>query len=227
VWFVAERTSTGQLLGGVASHAGQTVQALQAWEAARAGRRSRAGGKRSSLATLAPLPDANYMEDMATRRTTIILSEEEDRLLRETSKREGVSQSELIRRGIRAVTSGYVRRPRHRTGWLKLILDTGGWLMALAGRAPWSEAMEDARRLIVPGLVLAEVDYHLRHRRRETWRILDEVASGEYAYEPPTRADLQRAIEIDRKFASVSLNSGSGSARARTRGRKPAGLGEP
>ncbi len=86
-----------------------------------------------------------------------------------------------------------------------LILDTGGWLMALAGRAPWSEAMEDARRLIVPGFVLAEVDYHLRHRRRETWRILDEVASGEYAYEPPTRADLQRAIEIDRKFASVGL----------------------
>ncbi len=53
-------------------------------------------------------------------RKNVILSEEEDRLLRETSKREGVSQSELIRRGIRAVTSGYVRRSRHRTGWLKL-----------------------------------------------------------------------------------------------------------
>ena len=86
-----------------------------------------------------------------------------------------------------------------------LILDTGGWLMALAGRAPWSEAMEDAGRLFVPGLVLAEVDYHLRHRRREMWRILDEVSSGEYAYEPPTTADLRRAIEIDRKFASAEL----------------------
>ncbi|MCI0572982.1 MAG: ribbon-helix-helix protein, CopG family [Myxococcaceae bacterium] len=60
------------------------------------------------------------MEDMDGRRTTVILSPEEDRLLREASKREGISQSELIRRGIRTVTSGYVRRRKSRTGWLEL-----------------------------------------------------------------------------------------------------------
>lgn len=60
------------------------------------------------------------MEDMENRRTTVILSAEEDRMLREASRKTGVSQSELIRRGIRAVASGYVRRAKPRTGWLTL-----------------------------------------------------------------------------------------------------------
>lgn len=61
---------------------------------------------------------------MASRRTTIILSEEEDRALREASRRQGVSQSELIRRGIRAVTSAYAARVKKpRTGWLELSAD--------------------------------------------------------------------------------------------------------
>ena len=40
------------------------------------------------------------MEDMASRRTTVVLTPEDERALRAASKREGVSQSELIRRGI-------------------------------------------------------------------------------------------------------------------------------
>ncbi len=48
-----------------------------------------------------------------------------------------------------------------------LILDTGGWLEALAGREPHAEAPEEATVLIVPGLVLAEVDYVLRGQRRD------------------------------------------------------------
>ncbi len=37
-----------------------------------------------------------------------------------------------------------------------LLLDTGGWLNALAGEEPWASAVEEAGDLIVPGLVLAE-----------------------------------------------------------------------
>lgn len=86
-----------------------------------------------------------------------------------------------------------------------LLLDTGGWLFALAGRPAFAEALESARRPIVPGLVLAEVDYHLRERRREMRRLLDEIGSGQYEYEPPTLGDLARARQIDQKFASLKL----------------------
>ena len=61
-----------------------------------------------------------YMEGMASRRTTVVLSAEDERALRATSKREGVSQSELIRRGIQRVTAAYRARSRELTGWLKL-----------------------------------------------------------------------------------------------------------
>jgi hypothetical protein len=59
-----------------------------------------------------------YMADMASR-TTVILDPEDERALREASKREGVSQSELIRRGIRMVTASY-RGGGPSTGWLEL-----------------------------------------------------------------------------------------------------------
>lgn len=60
------------------------------------------------------------MDGMASRRTTIILSPEDERLLQEASKREGISQSALIRKGIRAVTSAYRPKRRRLGGWLKL-----------------------------------------------------------------------------------------------------------
>jgi len=59
------------------------------------------------------------MVDMATR-TTVVLTPEDEAALREASRREGVSQSELIRKGIRAVTAPYRRRTRALTGWLEL-----------------------------------------------------------------------------------------------------------
>lgn len=86
-----------------------------------------------------------------------------------------------------------------------LLLDTGGWLEALAGEEPWARQVEDATELIVPGLVLAEVDYHLRHRRREMRRLLVDIERGAYRYEPPTNADLARARELDEKFKRVDL----------------------
>ena len=63
-----------------------------------------------------------YMEDMATqRRTTVVIPKEDESALRAAARAEGVSQSELIRRGIRAVTAAYRRsRPRPRTGLFKL-----------------------------------------------------------------------------------------------------------
>ena len=54
-------------------------------------------------------------------------------------------------------------------------------------------------------LVLAEVDYHLGRRQKDMRRLLTFLDSGAYAYEPPTTADLKRAVEIDRKFATVGL----------------------
>lgn len=59
------------------------------------------------------------MVDMP-RRTTVILSDEDELALKRASRAEGLSQSELIRRGIRAVTSSYRTRRRPLAGWLKL-----------------------------------------------------------------------------------------------------------
>ena len=60
-----------------------------------------------------------YMEDMALR-TTVVLTDEDEQALREASRREGVSQSELIRRGVRMVTAAYRRRGGPSVGWLRL-----------------------------------------------------------------------------------------------------------
>ena len=60
-----------------------------------------------------------YMEDMASR-TTVVLTEEDERALWEASRREGVSQSELIRRGVRMVTAAYRGRGGPSVGWLSL-----------------------------------------------------------------------------------------------------------
>lgn len=59
------------------------------------------------------------MVDMA-RRTTVVLRREEDDALRVASKAEGLSQSELIRRGIALVTAPYRKTRAPRVGWLRL-----------------------------------------------------------------------------------------------------------
>jgi Arc/MetJ-type ribon-helix-helix transcriptional regulator len=59
------------------------------------------------------------MVDMA-QRTTVVLSAEDERALRRASRAEGVSQSELIRRGIRLVTATARAHPRPTVGWLEL-----------------------------------------------------------------------------------------------------------
>jgi predicted nucleic acid-binding protein len=87
----------------------------------------------------------------------------------------------------------------------QIILDTGAWLLAAAGIEPYAAAVAESDEWIVPGLVLAEVDHHLRRRRRDFYRLLREVETGAYSYEPPTLDDLTRAAEIDRKFNQLSL----------------------
>ena len=86
-----------------------------------------------------------------------------------------------------------------------LILDTGGWLYALAGDEAYASALKDARPAIVPGLVLAEVDWHLRKRREDMARLLKDATVGAYAYEPMTFEDVGRAAEVDKKFADLGL----------------------
>ena len=86
-----------------------------------------------------------------------------------------------------------------------LLLDTGGWLLALAGVPEFSEALRGCSRAIVPGLVLAEVDWHLRARRKDMHRLLSEIEGGAYAYEPPTPGDVARAKQIDMKFRKLGL----------------------
>jgi predicted nucleic acid-binding protein len=84
-------------------------------------------------------------------------------------------------------------------------LDTGGWLYALAGDEAYATALREARPAIVPSLVLAEVDWHLRKRREDMGRLLKEVSQGAYAYEPMTLDDLARAAQVERKFADLGL----------------------
>ncbi len=86
-----------------------------------------------------------------------------------------------------------------------LVLDTSAWLSALAGVQPYAHEIEEASARYVPGLVLAEMDHLLRHRRGAMHRVLADVNDGFYAYEPPTAADLARAVEIDRRFDSLGL----------------------
>ena len=86
-----------------------------------------------------------------------------------------------------------------------VILDTGGWLYALAGDEAYASALRDARPAIVPALVLAEVDWHLRKRREDMGRLLKEVTQGAYAYEAVTLEDVERAAQVHKKFADLGL----------------------
>jgi predicted nucleic acid-binding protein len=95
-----------------------------------------------------------------------------------------------------------------------LVADTGGLLRGLAsdarGRAAWpayARALRGASRVIVPALVLAEVDYFLRSERAAMRKLVAEILDPgtTYELEPVTPADLVRALIIDAKFASLEL----------------------
>ena len=95
-----------------------------------------------------------------------------------------------------------------------LVADTGGLLRALARRPdgqpswpPYVAALQSASAVVVPALVLAEVDYFLRKERLAMRRLVAEIfdPSTRYELEPATPADVVRALHIDAKFDDLEL----------------------
>ncbi|HET7784943.1 MAG TPA: PIN domain-containing protein [Myxococcales bacterium] len=95
-----------------------------------------------------------------------------------------------------------------------LVADTGGLLRALArrpdGRAAWPEyedALRDASAVVVPALILAEVDYFLRTERTAMRKLIREIVdpATTYELEPVSASDLARALQLDAKFHQLQI----------------------
>lgn len=95
-----------------------------------------------------------------------------------------------------------------------IVADTGGLLRALArtrdGRASFPEyesVLTSASVIIVPGLVLAEVDYFLRENRAAMRKLVAEIfdPGTRYEYELPLPSDIVRALEFDARFKKLNL----------------------
>jgi predicted nucleic acid-binding protein len=95
-----------------------------------------------------------------------------------------------------------------------IVADTGGLLRALArapdGRPAWPDyeaALRSASAVIVPALILPEVDYFLSKERLAMRKLVAEILDPRtrYELELPTPADLARAIELDARFAQLGL----------------------
>ncbi|HXV61569.1 MAG TPA: type II toxin-antitoxin system VapC family toxin [Vicinamibacteria bacterium] len=104
-----------------------------------------------------------------------------------------------------------------------IIADTGGLLRALArgpdGRPSFPEyerALVDARLVLVPALVLAEVDYFLRGERPSMQKLVGEIFDPKtrYEYVPALPTDLVRALELDAKFKELGLGLVDGTVAA-------------
>ena len=104
-----------------------------------------------------------------------------------------------------------------------VIADTGGLLRALArtpGGQPsfpdYEKVLTSAAAVIVPGLVLAEVDYFLREDRKAMRKLMAEMfdPATRYEYELPLASDIARAVELDAKFQSLALGLVDGTVAA-------------
>ncbi len=104
-----------------------------------------------------------------------------------------------------------------------IIADTGGLLRALAstrnGRPSFPEyesVLTSASLVIVPGLVLAEVDYFLRENRAAMRRLVAEIfdPATRYEYELPLPSDIVRALELDARFKKLNLGLVDGTVAA-------------
>ncbi len=95
---------------------------------------------------------------------------------------------------------------------MALVLDTGPLLAALDAADPdharcatlLNESQED---LVVPALVLAELDYWC-HKRLSTdaWIVfLEDMLNGAYRLEAPSTAELERCKELQSKYADQAL----------------------
>lgn len=104
-----------------------------------------------------------------------------------------------------------------------IIADTGGLLRALARTSDGGPSFPDyeavltsASLVIVPGLVLAEVDYFLRENRGAMRKLVAELfdARTRYEYELPLASDIVRALEIDAQFKSLRVGLVDGTVAA-------------
>lgn len=104
-----------------------------------------------------------------------------------------------------------------------VVADTGGLLRALArtarGRPSFPEyeaALTSARFVVVPGLVLAEVDYFLRADRIAMRKLVAEIFDPRtrYEYELPLPSDIVRALELDARFKKLGLGLVDGTVAA-------------
>jgi uncharacterized protein len=95
-----------------------------------------------------------------------------------------------------------------------LVADTGGLLRALArgpnGRAAWPDyerALRNASAVIVPALILAEMDYFLRSERSAMRKLIREIVdpATTYELEPVSATDLARGLQLDAKFHELQL----------------------
>jgi predicted nucleic acid-binding protein len=94
-----------------------------------------------------------------------------------------------------------------------IVADTGGLARARpppAGQPSFPEyerILTSAAAVIVPGLVLAEVDYFLRGERKAMRRLIAEIfdPATRYEYVLPLPTDIARALELDAKFEGLDL----------------------
>ena len=92
------------------------------------------------------------------------------------------------------------------------MLDTGPLLAAIDAADPDHDACAaliiDAREdLVVPMLVLAELDYWCHKRLGpDVWiAFLDDLLAGAYRTEPPTVSDLERCRELQSTYRDLRL----------------------
>ena len=95
---------------------------------------------------------------------------------------------------------------------MALILDTGPLLAAIDASDPDHRACaglltDGSEDLVVPTLVLAELDYWCARRLGSgVWlTFLDDVIAGAYRVEPPTAADLERCRTLQDEYADLGL----------------------
>ncbi len=95
---------------------------------------------------------------------------------------------------------------------MALIIDTGPLLAALDTADPDHERSaaligDSPEDLIVPGLVLAELDYWCRRRLSvDAWLVfLEDLLAGSYRPEHPTNADLRRCNELERTYSDLGI----------------------
>ena len=104
-----------------------------------------------------------------------------------------------------------------------IVADTGGLLRALACTKEGQPSFPDYEKVlltavlvIVPSLVLAEVDYFLRENRIAMRKLVAEIfdPATRYEYEHALPSDLIRALELDAKFRSLNLGLVDGTVAA-------------